>query len=1051
MPHPEHLLEILGRGRRIARHFHQTLSRTFPHRPGFRLLLSGDGAQGATLRSERVVRPGANRRRLPAWAWGALLAGLVVLLIAHEVRTSAIQAWLFSRWAARLTYTLEPGPSQRIVFPKGGPLDERLGYTRIPEFANRLEARGFRVTAQARVSPAAANLARWGILPPYRGPAQAGLVLQGTGGARLFDHASAHETFRDPGQIPPLVVRTLLFIENRQLQEMADPRQNPVVDWPRVGKAGAYYAGRKLGLPLPLEGGSTLATQLEKFEHSPGGITPSPLEKLRQMTAASLKVYQGGTDTRAARQTILFQYLEEMPLAAAPGWGEVNGLGDGLRAWFGLDPAAMMAALASPAPTLATARAYKSVLALLCAAQAPTHFLVRDRAALEARAARYTKLLEQARVIDPALARRIQSMPLTFGHRTVHLPAGLVLQHKAITQLRVRLGDLLGEPSLYDLDRLHLEADSTLDWGLQEQVATLLDQLGDPAFLRARGLIGKDLLGGGDPRDVVYSVLLLERTPQGYLVRVHTDTLDGPFDVNTGMKMELGSTAKLRTLAEYLEVMAGLYADLAPLDGGAHAKRAAAARDPLTRWAAETLQHQPGVGLEAFLALALDRTYSGSPAETFFTGGGLQTYANFERDENYHRYSVRDGLIFSVNLVYVRLMRDLVRYQVARLPYDAEKVLADPDDPVRHRLLEQIAQAETTAVLAGAFHAYRSLAPQEMEARLLGRHTRDLRHLAMLFYAWHTGAGEEELGRWLASRVGPVAPETIRALKRAYGNPRLTLADFGFLLDRRPLEVWCAGQLAQNPGLSWRELFARSEGPRRIASAWLFRTRNRHAQDLRLRVRIEQDAFARMTPAWRRLGFPFPHLVPSLATAIGSSSDRPDALAELMGIIQNDGVRLPRVEMQRLRFAAGTPYETILAHAPASGERVLPAAVARALRQVLAGVVTQGTARRMAGVFVDAAGAAIPVGGKTGSGDNRYKTFARGGGVIASRPVSRTGAFAFYIGDRYVGVITAAVAGKSAGNYEFTSALPVTLLKLMAPAIETHLRPTARPTASNRG
>ena len=56
-----------------------------------------------------------------------------------------------------------------------------------------------------------------------------------------------------------------------------------------------------------------------------------------------------------------------------------------------------------------------------------------------------------------------------------------------------------------------------------------------------------------------------------------------------------------------------------------------------------------------------------------------------------------------------------------------------------------------------------------------------------------------------------------------------------------------------------------------------------------------------------------------------------------------------------------------------------------------------------------------------------------------SRPVSRTGTFAFYVGDRYFGVITAYVAGDKAANYVFTSALPVTALKLLAPALVASL------------
>ena len=124
-----------------------------------------------------------------------------------------------------------------------------------------------------------------------------------------------------------------------------------MVDWVRLAKAGTLYAGRELGLPLPLEGGSTLATQLEKFQHSRGGRTASPLEKLRQMTSASLKVYLDGADTRVERREILLRYLNELPLGAAPGWGEVNGLGDGLAAWFGRRPEQLPSVLALASPT----------------------------------------------------------------------------------------------------------------------------------------------------------------------------------------------------------------------------------------------------------------------------------------------------------------------------------------------------------------------------------------------------------------------------------------------------------------------------------------------------------------------------------------------------------------------------------------------------------------------------------------------------------------------------------------------------------------------------
>ena len=89
-------------------------------------------------------------------------------------------------------------------------------------------------------------------------------------------------------------------------------------------------------------------------------------------------------------------------------------------------------------------------------------------------------------------------------------------------------------------------------------------------------------------------------------------------------------------------------------------------------------------------------------------------------------------------------------------------------------------------------------------------------------------------------------------------------------------------------------------------------------QDTRIRILLEQDAFNRIYENWRAVGFPFGHLVPSLGTAIGASGDRPEALAELMGIILNDGVRVPTASIERLRFANNTPYETnLVARGPA--------------------------------------------------------------------------------------------------------------------------------------
>ena len=985
-----------------------------------------------------------------------LLIGLVLSFATWEAQTSRLQSWFFARWSATLNYTVNAGPSPQMAFPVSGPFDQQRGYTRIPVFRDSLEARGYRITEQARQSPALARLIRSGIAPPFHEQPVAGLAIHDADGIALFDPTTDHQVFRRFEDIPPLLVQTLLFIENRSIGNGAGPQKNPAVDWSRSAKALALYAGRKTGLNLPIEGGSTLATQLEKYRHSPEGRTSSAGDKLRQMLSASLQAYHSGSDTREVREQIILDYLNTMPLAAVPGVGEVHGLGDGLRDWFAMNLSEVRAALEQPEPTPEKARAYRHALALIYAVHSPTLYLVHERRALEPRIDAYTDLLRSAGVIDAQLLALIHHAQLEFAELRPVDDSPPFVERKAVNAMRLELAELLTVPSLYDLDRLQVQVNSTIDGALQDDVTRLLRRLASPEFVSANGLREPRMLARGDPRQVTYSFLLLESRPEGNFVRVHADTDDAPFDVNEGMKLELGSTAKLRTLAHYLDVMAQLYDELSPVDTAALERREAQARDALTRWAALTLRSNPGLDLKIFLSKALERQYSASPAEVFFTGGGIHRFRNFEPRDNTQVMSVREAVIHSTNLVFIRLMRDLVLFHEARLPYDSRAVLEQTDNPTRKQLLERIADDEARQVLARVYRRYKGLSQPAILAQLLNKNTHSDRYLAMVFYAWRLGGAPphagidaraagpavdpEALAAWLKENTGQATPAQIQRLERAYGNPRLTIADFGYLLNRNPLELWGAGELVHNPQTSRNELLTRTIPARHMASEWLFKTRNRKAQDLRLRIRIERDAFARMTPSWRKLGFPFDELVPSYATAIGSSADRPLALAELMGIIVNDGLRRPTIDIRRVGFGMGTPYHTVLEQTSRTGEQVMRTPIARALRAVLAEVVERGTARRVNHAFADDNGVPILIGGKTGTGDNRIETFARGGRLLSSHVVSRTAGFVFYVGNRWFGVITASVSAPQAHGYTFTSSLPLAVLKLLAPTLDSAIR-----------
>jgi membrane peptidoglycan carboxypeptidase len=608
--------------------------------------------------------------------------------------------------------------------------------------------------------------------------------------------------------------------------------------------------------------------------------------------------------------------------------------------------------------------------------------------------------------------------------------------------------EYLGINNIYDLNRLHLEVQSTIDVPLQKKVTDFLTSLGDLEVVQSKGLVGEYLLNHADPKKIVYSFLLVEPTPDGNMIRVQSDNLATPFDFNKSVKLELGSTAKLRTLTHYLEIIAELHTTFSPRGAAELATAAKEARDPLTRWVTEVLQSEPDISLEKTLQNSMERRYSASPGEMFFTGGGLHDFANFDPLDDGKVLPLREAFQNSTNLVFIRLMRDIVHYHRARLAYNADDVLAKMDHPERRRMLEEIAEEESRAALRRSYHNYHGQSPDQIVARIIGSRPNPERRLAILFFAWRIGGDEQALAEWLKShKIDPTVESTAK-LFRAYKNPRLTAVDYAYLLSVHPLDLWCASEYRRNPNLSWNDLLNGSQKARLDGSAWLLNSRNRKAQDLRLRIKIERDAFAHLTPYWQKLGFPFKTLVPSYATAIGSSGDRPVALAELVGILVNHGVRRPSTSLTKIHFAPGTPYETVLERKHDTGKVVLRPEVARAARDAMAGVVAHGTARRLQGVFKYPDGKLITVGGKTGSGDNRIQAFNRQGALISSRATNRTATFVFYIDHRFYGVVTAYVQGRDAENYKFTSALPVTILKLLAPSILEHAdhRPSEAPT-----
>jgi len=1009
-----------------------------------------------TERVDEAPIPEKPRRSRVKHGWKAfwllilIIAIVVGLAASKEMRTSRFQSQEISKFAQTLNYELKPGPSDAIHYPGAGPFDLRLGYSSLGEFLPRLLKRDFVVEAQTRFSPALMNYTDRGLFVPYSEKIQAGLSITDCRAAPLYQYHYPQQLYSSFASIPPVVVNSLLFIENRFLLDPRQPLANPAVDWPRFGMAAWSQVAKLLHVPGQSAGGSTLATQLEKYRHSPDGLTVNGAEKIRQMISATVRAYQAGPQTLEARQNIVRDYLNSVPLSAVPGHGEVHGMAEGLRVWYGSDfnqaNEALTSTATDPQTMAAKGLALREMLSLMIAQRRPSHYLTKGRDELVDLTDSHIRLLAQNGVIDAPFAAAALASKVTYRDWATQPTIQPIETNKGISVARSRLAGMLNRP-LYDLDRLDLSATSTLQGELQTQATEYLKKLADPAFASQIGLIGERLLTPTSTTQVRYSFTLFELTPDGSRVRVQTDSTDQPFDINEGSKLELGSTAKMRVLTTYLQIIAELHDKYAGMTIPELKKVDVPEQDHLSRWVVDYLIQNKDRSLQPMLGAALDRKYSASPGEAFFTGGGLHVFHNFRKEDNGRMPTLRDALRESINLPFIRLMRDLVRYTTYSGPNNSSELLKDDRDPRRQEYLASFADREGTSFLLKFWKKYKNKDTQaRLETFLDSMRPTPIRMAAVHRYLL-PHASQESFNTFVRSHLTgaklteKLTDERLIRLYDSYGPGSYDLPDQGFIAKVHPLDLWMMGYLLNHPDATFKDIVKASQFERQEVYSWLFKSKHKGARDGRIRTMLEIEAFLDIHQRWQKVGYPFDHLVPSLATAIGSSGDRPAALAELIGTILNDGVRMPTLRIDSLHFAAGTPYETKLINDPEVGKRVMPSEVATAMREALSQVVDAGTAKRVAGSFKLPDGRPLAMGGKTGTGDNRIEAIGSGGRILSSKSLNRTATFVFYIGDTHFGTLTAFVPGRSAENFTFTSALPVQVLKGMAPILTPYLQP----------
>ncbi|MDP3565307.1 MAG: hypothetical protein Q8R70_12545, partial [Methanoregula sp.] len=221
---------------------------------------------------------------------------------------------------------------------------------------------------------------------------------------------------------------------------------------------------------------------------------------------ASIRAYRTGERTGDARKQIVLDYINSIPLAAAPGYGEVIGMGDGLWAWYGMDFETvnrLLGEMKSNTQDLETREqtgaALKAALSIFLAQRRPSAYLLSNRRDLETLTTSYLRVMAKDGLFSPAIRdAALAASPPFFKQAKISYPSDTSRQ-KAANLVRSRLLANLGINRFYDLDRLDLNVKTTIDLDLQKKATDMLMNLRNPDVVKEAGLVAPYLLEHGDP------------------------------------------------------------------------------------------------------------------------------------------------------------------------------------------------------------------------------------------------------------------------------------------------------------------------------------------------------------------------------------------------------------------------------------------------------------------------------------------------------------------------------------------------------------------------
>jgi len=229
---------------------------------------------------------------------------------------------------------------------------------------------------------------------------------------------------------------------------------------------------------------------------------------------------------------------------------------------------------------------------------------------------------------------------------------------------------------------------------------------------------------------------------------------------------------------------------------------------------------------------------------------------------------VRAALRDSVNLVFVRMMRDIVRYYMLETPGSSAKLLEDVRDERRPQYLARFAEREGSQFIRRYYSKYRNKTPDEALDLMLAEVRLTPERLAVVFNSVYPSGNLEQFKTFLHDTLpaAKLSDKDITALYEKFTPDNYSLPDRGYIARIHPLELWLVGYLRSHPKATLKETLAAGTAERQAVYSWLFNTRYKSTRIAAYARCWRSRPFRRYTRV-EDAGLSFDNLIASYATA----------------------------------------------------------------------------------------------------------------------------------------------------------------------------------------